>query len=74
MGYFRQFESFNPLSGALSDTFTYLPAIAQRARFLLRGRTVEEVGFAAAGIDWVIDEFFSDAIKVSLTNKLFNIS
>jgi hypothetical protein len=63
MGYFRQFESFNPLSGALSDTFTYLPAIAQRARFLLRGRTVEEVGFAAAGIDWVIDEFFSDAIK-----------
>ena len=63
MGYFIKFDSFNPISGELSNTFTYLPAIARRARTLLRGRSVEEIKLAAEGIDWAIDEFFNDAIK-----------
>ena len=63
MAYTREFETFNPLSGSISDTFTYLPAIAPRARALLTGRTLEEVKYAAEGIDWCIDEWFSDAVQ-----------
>lgn len=63
MAYFRQFETFNPLSGSSSITFTYLPSIAQRARALLAGRTLAEVKYAAEGIDWCIDEWFSDAVQ-----------
>lgn len=59
MGFYKQFETFNPLSGVVPDEpFSMLPSIAWRARALLRSRTVEQITSAAEGIDWAISEYF----------------
>jgi len=59
MGYFRQFEKFDPIRGSVPDyPFPALPCIARRARKLLTGRTLSELKSAAGTIDWMIEEYF----------------
>lgn len=59
MSTYQQFKSFNPISGDVPDhPFECLPAIASRARAILKSRTAEQVEDAAYSIDWVIDEYF----------------
>ena len=61
MGFFRQFETFNPLNGNVPTyPFSILPSIAFRARTLLKSRAKEQIIDAAHGIDWAIDEYFSE--------------
>lgn len=59
MGFYKQFESFNPVSGDVPDEpFSILPSIAWRARSLLKTRTAEQIASAAEVIDWAIDTYF----------------
>lgn len=59
MGYYRQFEILNPLTGQVpGHPIAQLPAIARRARLLLDGRTNEQVIAAASNIDWFIERHF----------------
>ncbi len=60
MGFFRQFDVFDPLNGSVPQyPFSSLPSIVQRARELLEGRTREEVVSAAHTIDFFLEEYFS---------------
>jgi len=60
--YYRQFDTFPPMTGkAPGYPFQQLPAIAERARYLLKGRTDQQIESAVEGIDWVIDEYFRAA-------------
>lgn len=60
MGFFRQFEEFDPLAGAAPDhPYSQLPSIVARARKLLKNRTREEIASAARNADFFIDEYFS---------------
>jgi hypothetical protein len=57
--FFRQFETFDPRLDTVPDyPFSILPQIAERARYLLRSRTTEQINYAASGIDWAINEYF----------------
>src|ERR1035441_8512122 len=57
-----QFATFDPKSGYVpAHPFSILPAIAQRARWLLRSRTEDQIYSAAEGIAWAIDEYFRNA-------------
>lgn len=59
MGFYRQFEIMDPLTGSASGSpFTQLPNIAFRARLLLRGRTSDQLHAAACTVDWCIDQYF----------------
>ncbi len=58
MGFFRQFDDFEPLTGQPpGHPFSLLPSIAARARTLLTGRTRDQIISAAHTADWLIDEF-----------------
>lgn len=58
MGFFRQFDDFDPLSGWIPEhPFSSLPSIANRARALLEGRSREEIVSAALNVDWFIAEW-----------------
>lgn len=60
MGFFRQFDEFDPLTGAAPDhPFSHLPSIASRARRLLKNRTRDEIVSAAHNADFFIEEYFS---------------
>jgi len=55
----QQFMHFNPLSGiAPFQPFEFLPALASRARAILKSRTSEQIENAAYNIDWAIDDYF----------------
>ena len=59
MDYFKQFFTFNPLSGVLTNQpFAILSAIADRARAILKNRTEYEIYSAAMDIDWAVNEYF----------------
>ena len=48
MGFFGQFDKFDPLTGCPPDhPFSSLPTIASRARVLLNGRTRDQIISAA---------------------------
>jgi len=61
MGFFRQFEEFDPLTG-VPDRYplSFLPSIVERARALLKERTRDEIINAAHNVDFFIDEYFRD--------------
>lgn len=60
MGFFRQFDEFDPLTGAVPDhPFSHLPSIVSRARRLLKNRTRDEIVSAAHNADFFIEEYFS---------------
>ena len=57
----RQFQEFNPISGDVHESpFTYLPAIAERARDLLKSRTLEQILSIAAAINYMLSVHFKD--------------
>lgn len=59
MGYYRQFDKFDPLTGIAPDyPFSHLQSIVTRARKLLKNRTRGEIVSAAQTADWFIDEYF----------------
>lgn len=61
MFFFRQFQEFNPLSGDVYESpFSGLPAIAERARDLVRTRTPEQILIIAECMGYFIDSHFSD--------------
>lgn len=61
MFFFRQFQEFNPLSGDVYESpFSGLPAIAERARDLVRTRTPEQIFIIAECMGYFIDSHFSD--------------
>lgn len=60
MGFFRQFDEFDPLTGTPPDyPLSHLPTIVKRARALLRGRTRDEIVSAAHTVDFFIEEYFT---------------
>ena len=64
MGFYRQFEIFDPLTGRAPDyPFRSLSSIVEQARAFLVGRTHSELYEAARIVDWLIDEYFSDAAR-----------
>jgi hypothetical protein len=62
MGFYKQFETFDPLEErvVVSGLDFYLPDITRRARTLLSGRTKAEVISIAEMADWFIDQFFEE--------------
>src|SRR5438105_8195456 len=61
MGFFQQFDDFDPLTGYVPPyPFSSLPSIAERARKLIRTCAVthDEIVSAAKTINWMIDEYF----------------
>jgi len=64
MGFFNQFEDFDPLTGSVpSSPFSYMPDIAWRARALLKPFTSEQILWIAEDIDWAIEEYFRTVKK-----------
>src|SRR5258708_19890615 len=56
----RQFDEFEPLTGATPQhPFSLLPNIVDRARALLKERTHDEMVNAARNTDFFIDGYFS---------------
>ena len=57
MRYTNQFNDFDPLTGVIPSHLLggHLRAIGDRARSVLKGRTLKELDSAAQFIDWVID-------------------
>lgn len=61
MFFHRQFEEFNPVSDYVEESpFNCLPAIADRARDLLKSRTLEQILIIAKSAGYLIDEHFKD--------------
>lgn len=61
MGFYNQFEKFDPVSGDVPDRpFSLLPEIAFRARSLLKSRTTEQIGAVAKAIDFAIYCYFDE--------------
>jgi hypothetical protein len=72
MMFFRQFQEFNPLSGDVSESpFNCLPAIAERARDLLKTRSLDQILTIANSIDYVITSHFQD-LKWTTIEELKN--
>ena len=64
MSYCRQFEQFDPLTGAVPRIpFVALGEIAGRARRLLRDATTAQVIELAETVEWIIDSTVVDAAK-----------
>ncbi len=75
MGFYKQFEEFNPLSGAVpDDPFSILPSIAWRSRALLKSRTVEQVTSATEIVDWAIDEYFKSEKQLAIARLLESLN
>lgn len=56
---FEPFKDFDPLIGKVPFApFSNLSDIADRARWLLRNRTTEQIKAIVRDIDWQIDEYF----------------
>jgi len=64
MGYWTQFEDFDPLTGKVPyHPFYHLPDIAWRARALLKSYTSKQISTLAENIDWAIGEYFNQVIE-----------
>lgn len=58
MGYFRQFDDFDPLTGQPpAHLINALPTIASKARAMLKGRTRDQIISAANTADWLINDY-----------------
>lgn len=70
MSYWVQFQHFDPISGSVpAYPFKQLPAIAERARAILKGRPQKQIVHAAEAIDWMVDEYFRQE-KDSLIQRI----
>jgi len=70
--FFQQFQEFNPISDDVSEcSFDSLPAIAERARDLLKSRTLEQILAIAKSINYTIDSHFQD-LKWNAIDELKN--
>lgn len=62
MGFWRQFDEFDPIDGTLPRRpFPELAGIASRARWLLRGRTRDQITRLASDADFSIEQYFEMA-------------
>jgi len=62
MGFWRQFDDFDPLEGKLPlRPFSEMAVIASRARWLLHGRTREQISRLASDADFSIEQYFEMA-------------
>ncbi len=61
MGYWRQFDNFDPLKGQFPNwPFPQGGSIASRARSILYGRTVEQIREIASDADSIIESYFDN--------------
>ena len=59
MGYWRQFEYFDPLKGQFPNwPFPQGQSIVYRARSILHGRTSEQILEIARDADGIIEQYF----------------
>lgn len=59
MGFFQQFDQFDPKTGSVPHRpFSLLPDIVRRARSILRRRSADEILIAAQLADWMIEYHF----------------
>ena len=64
MGYWNQFDNFDPLTGQVSYwPFSHSSDIVWRARNLLRKRSSEQIKHLASFSAQIVDEYFSQAKK-----------
>jgi hypothetical protein len=64
MGYWRQFDDFDPKKGlAPHSPFRDLQGVVNRAQKILSHRTADEIYAAAQLIDWIIEDFFENDIN-----------
>jgi hypothetical protein len=69
MFFFRQFETFDPVSGDVPESpFSYLPEIAGRARSILLGKTSLQFTAAAQRINQEIKRYFNDLKYVAVSD------
>ena len=62
MGYWNQFDNFDPLTGQVSYwPFPQNSGIVWRARNLLRQRTSEQIRHLASFSAQIVDDYFSQA-------------
>lgn len=72
MGYWNQFDNFDPLTGQVSYwPFSHSSDIVWRARNLLRKRSSEQIKHLASFSAQIVDEYFSQAKKEEI-EKLKN--
>ncbi len=73
MGYYNQFEDFDPKDGQVPwHPFSMLPYIASRARWMLNKRSSKEIKTAAWSIDAVLDSFFQTEEEQFIEDQLQN--
>jgi hypothetical protein len=60
MGFFRQFDEFDPLNGSVLSYPIDLSRIANRARSLLKSRSLVQIQSAANTADWMIENYIRD--------------
>jgi len=66
--FFQQFQEFNPISDDVSEcSFDSLPAIAERARDLLKSRALEQILAIAKSINYTIDSHFQDLKWIAIS-------
>lgn len=73
MGYFRQFEEWDPISDTVPESeFGELSGVVRRARSMLISRTLVELRVAAEEIDWWIEDYFQTLkeMEISRLRKL----
>jgi hypothetical protein len=65
MGYFRQFDSFDPLNTVISDShfFYEMSEVAERARFFLKSRSNDAIKEAACFIDFATGQYFKKQLN-----------
>ncbi len=62
MGYWKQFDNFDPLTSQVSyGPFSQNSGIVWRARNLLRNRTSDQIRHLASFSDQIVDEYFAQA-------------
>lgn len=73
MGFWRQFDIFDPKNGIVPPyPFYQLQDIAWRARRLLWKRTSSEITYAAQTIDWMIESFFESERENFIEDQIQN--
>ena len=68
MGFYRQFDNFDPLTEKVYGPFSAIQEIADKARKLLTTRSREEIEYAAFFVDWAIENFLKDEIEYGLAD------
>lgn len=65
MGYFRQFENFDPLNEEISDlnVFYEMREVAERARYILKTRSNDVIKEAAFFIDFATGQYFNKQLN-----------